>query len=66
VLVNADGKKCPVVNFLYVIQFLQKHTFKYEGLELVPQMFSKGDFFFTFDLKSGYHHLDIIGIVGPI
>ena len=22
-------------------------------------MFSEGDYFFTFDLKSGYHHIDI-------
>ena len=25
----------------------------------MPQMFDKGDHFFTFDLKSGYHHVGI-------
>ena len=29
------------------------------SLELIPNMFSSGDFFTTFDLKSGYHHVDI-------
>ena len=31
----------------------------YEGLDLVPHMCDKGDWFITFDLKSGYHHADI-------
>ena len=35
-VVNADGKKCLVVDFRYVNQFLQIQKFKYEGLELVP------------------------------
>ena len=25
----------------------------------MPQMFERGDYFFTFDLKLGYHHVDI-------
>ena len=37
---------------------LPRQKFKYEGLNLVPQMFDKGEHF-TFDLKSGYHHVDI-------
>ena len=59
VAVNAAGKKRLVVDFHYINQFLQVQKFKYEGLELVPQMFCKGDFFFTFDLKSGYHHVSV-------
>ena len=31
----------------------------YEGLDLVPHMCDKGDWFIIFDLKSGYHHADI-------
>ena len=48
-----------MVDFRYINQFLQVQKFKYEGLELVPQMFCKGDFFFTFDLKSGYYHVNV-------
>ena len=59
VVENAKGKLRLVLDLRYVNQFLPKHKFKYEGLNLVPQMFEKGDHFFTFDLKSGYHHVDI-------
>ena len=48
-----------VLDLRYVNQFLPDRKFKYEGLELVPSLFNNGDFFTTFDLKSGYHHVDI-------
>ena len=48
-----------VLDLHYVNQFILEQKFKYEGLSLVPQMFNKGEYFFTFDLKSGYHHVDI-------
>ena len=59
VVVNARGKKRLVLDLRYVNQFILLTKFKYEGLNIVPQLFSKGDYFFTFDLKSGYHHVDI-------
>lgn len=59
VVSNAQGKKHLVINLRYVSQFLQVDKFKYEGLGLVPDLSGQGKFFFTFDLKSGYQHLDI-------
>ena len=59
VVVNAKGKRRLVLDLRYVNQFIPEQKFKYEGLSLVPQMFNKGEYFFTFDLKSGYHHVDI-------
>ena len=59
VVENAKGKPRLVLDLRYVNQFLPERKFKYEGLNLVPQMFEKGEYFFTFDLKSGYHHVDI-------
>ena len=59
VVVNARGKKRLVLDLRYVNQFILLTKFKYEGLYVIPQIFSKGDYFFTFDLKSGYHHVDI-------
>ena len=59
VVINARGKKRLVLDLRYVNQFILMSKFKYEGLNVVPQLFSKGDFFITFDLKSGYHHVDI-------
>ena len=32
---------------------------KYEDIRLIMLMFQKGDYMFTFDLKSSYHHVDI-------
>ena len=59
VVFNAKGKPRLVLDLRYVNQFLPDHKFKYEGLSLVPSLFQSGDFFSTFDLKSGYHHVDI-------
>ena len=59
VVVNARGKKRLVIDLRYVNQFILMEKFKYEGFSIVPQLFSKGVFFISFDLKSGYHHVDI-------
>ena len=59
VVQNDKGKQRLVIDLRYVNQYLPVQKFKYEGLNLVPQLFRKEDFFFTFDLKSGYHHIDI-------
>ena len=59
VATNARGKMRLVVDLRYINSFLWKDKFKYEDIKLVPQMFSRGDFFTTFDLKSGYHRVDI-------
>ena len=36
-----------------------KHKFKCEDLKTFSELFEKNDYFVTFDLKSGYHHIDI-------
>ena len=59
VVCNARGKKRLVLDLRGVNQYLPKQKFKYEGLNLLPDMCSQGEYFFTFDLKSGYHHVDI-------
>jgi hypothetical protein len=42
-----------------VNQYLVRYKSKYEGLNVIPSLFQKGDFMTTFDLKSGYHHVNI-------
>ena len=59
VVVNAGGKKRIVLDLRYINQFLPIRKFKYEGLGLTPSVCSTGDFFTTFNLKSGFHHVDI-------
>ena len=43
----------------YVNKFLWKDRFKYEDIKTAIQMIDTGDYAITFDLKSGYHHVDI-------
>ena len=43
----------------YLNQYLLKDKFKYEDLRIAMQMVDLGDYMYTFDLKSGYYHLDI-------
>ena len=59
VVTKAQGKQRLVLDLRYVNQFLPDRKFKYEGLNLIPSLFCQGDYFAVFDLKSGYHHVDI-------
>ena len=47
------------VNLCYLNQYLLKKKFKYEDIRVALLMFQSGDFMCSFDLKSGYHHIDI-------
>ena len=59
VVTNAEGKKRLVVNLRYLNQYLLKQKFKYKDMRVALLMFQSGDFMCSFDLKSGYHHIDI-------
>ena len=39
--------------------FLWKEKFKYEDLRVAIQLMEPGDYMILFDLKSGYHHVDV-------
>ena len=43
----------------HVNQYIFPDKFKYEDLYTLAELFEEGDYFFTFDLKSGYHHVSI-------
>ena len=56
----AKGKKLRLVLDLRNINgHLRKQSFKYEDLRSLSQLFEEKFWFFTWDLKSGYHHVDI-------
>ena len=59
VVSNSSGKPRLVLNLRYLNQFLYVVSFKYEDLRVVALMFQEDEFLFKFDLKSGYHHVDI-------
>ena len=59
VVENKTGKKRLVVNLRHLNRFLWMRKFKYEDLRVAMLLLEKGDYLFSFDLKSGYHHVDI-------
>ena len=59
VVESSSGKKRLVLNLRHLNRFLWKQKFKYEDLRVAMCLFEKGDYVFSFDLKSGYHHIDI-------
>ena len=59
VVSNSTGKLRLVLNLRYVNQFLLVTKFKYEDLQVAALMFERDEYMFKFDLKSGYHHVDI-------
>ena len=62
VVESSGGKKRLVINLRHLNRFLWKQKFKYEDIRVAMLLFEKGDFMFSFDLKSGYHHVDIATI----
>ena len=66
VVANAEGKLRLVLNLKYLNKFLHKESFKYEDLRIAMLLFGKVDFLIKFDLKSGYHHLDILNLIKSI
>lgn len=56
----ATGKKLRlVIDLRHVNSFIQKNTFRYEDLRSLSKVFDSDYWFFTWDLESGYHHVDI-------
>lgn len=59
-LTVAAGKKLRlVIDLRHVNQYILKNKFKYEDLRSLSQIIEDSSWFFTWDLKSGYHHVDI-------
>ena len=56
---NRDGKPRLVLDCRNINPHLKQFKFRYEDISTAKQIFRKGDFLFTFDLKSAYHHIEI-------
>ena len=52
-------KKRLVLDLRHVDKFLFIPKFYYEDLSCLTKVFAKDDWFFDWDLKSGYHHVNI-------
>ena len=56
---RASGKQRLILDLRHVNQFLEKEYVKYEDWRTFHQLIRPGGFLFKFDLKNGYHHVDI-------
>jgi hypothetical protein len=59
VAVNADGKRRLVLDLRNVNPLVHVSKYKFEDIRAVSTLLTKNCFMVTFDLKSGYHHVDI-------
>ena len=55
----SSGKQRLILDLRHVNAFVYKQKFKGEDLSVATQIFDKGFYLFKFDLKSGYHHIEI-------
>ena len=54
-----SGKKRLILDLRHVNRHIYKNKFKCEDVSIAKEVLKPGDFMFSFDLKSGYHHIDI-------
>ena len=57
--IQSSGKERLILDLRHVNQSIWKQKFKCEDWRVLLSYVNKGDFLFSFDLKSGYHHFDI-------
>ena len=59
-VVQQSGGKCRLIlDLSYLNRFIWKQSVRLEDIRTMLDLFQSGYFFFTFDLKSGYHHVQI-------
>ena len=56
---NSAQKRHLIMDLRYVNQYLRSWKFKYDDICTAADLFQKDDWFFKFDYKSGYHHIEI-------
>jgi hypothetical protein len=59
VSIQSSGKKRLILDLRHVNKFLWKERVSFEDWRVAIDIFKKGDFMCSFDLKSGYHHVNI-------
>ena len=59
VSVQSSGKKRLILDLRHINLHIYKQKFRCEDIHAIKNVFSKDFFVFSFDLKSGYHHVDI-------
>ena len=60
VAVQSSGKKRLILDLRKVNYHVWKQSVKYEDLKMASLYLRQGKYLFSFDLKSGYHHIDML------
>ena len=59
-LTVVEGKKlCLALDLRRLNKHIKHNKLRYKNLNALAKMLNKGDYFTTFDLTSGYHHIEI-------
>jgi hypothetical protein len=56
---GTEGKCRLIINMRYVKEYLVKKRFKFERLKNLLDLAEKGDHAVSFDLTSGYYHVEL-------
>jgi hypothetical protein len=59
VSINSNGKERLILDLRHVNKCIKKQKFKFEGSKEALQYAKRGKLIIKFDLKSGYHHVEI-------
>ena len=59
VSVNKSGRKRLILDLRHVNKHIFKNKFKCEDISVAKELLGPDKYMFSFDLKSGYHHVDI-------
>ena len=59
VAISDSGKERLVLDLRHVNRYIEKQKVKFEGVNEAKQYAKQGNYAVKFDLKSGYHHIDI-------
>ena len=59
VSIQSSGKKGLIIDLRHINSYVYKQKFKCEDMQTALVVISQGFFLFNFDLKSGYHHVEI-------
>lgn len=59
VYVSGSGKERIVLDLRHVNKFVDKQKVKFEGVNEALAFANNSKYMYKFDLKSGYHHIDI-------
>ena len=56
---NKSGKPRLVLDCRHINECIHDFSFRMEDVKVAREIFQKGDFLFSFDLKLAYHHIEI-------